>query len=39
MLLGLGLFARRFDDAKEVASLSRRQFKGTADTAEVRADD
>ncbi|WP_276260074.1 sodium/calcium exchanger protein [Haloglomus litoreum] len=39
IVLGLGLFARRFDDAKQVASLSRRQFKGTADATEVRADD
>ncbi|WP_254821259.1 sodium/calcium exchanger protein [Haloglomus halophilum] len=39
MVLGLGLFARRFDDAKRVASLSRRQFRGTADGSEVRADD
>jgi cation:H+ antiporter len=39
LLLGLVLFARRLDDVKRVASLSRRQYRGTADTSEVKADD
>jgi cation:H+ antiporter len=39
LVLGGALFARRFEDAKRVASLSRSQFNGTADATEVRADD
>ncbi|WP_254829670.1 sodium/calcium exchanger protein [Haloglomus salinum] len=39
IVLGVGLFASRFDDAKRVASLSRSQFRGTADASEVKADD
>ncbi|MFB6207677.1 MAG: sodium/calcium exchanger protein [Haloglomus sp.] len=39
LVLGLALFAYRFDDVKRVASISRRQYEGTADAAEVRADD
>ncbi|PSP97263.1 sodium:calcium antiporter [Halobacteriales archaeon QS_4_70_19] len=39
LLLGLAMFATRLDDLKRVASLSRRQFEGTADATEVRADD
>jgi cation:H+ antiporter len=39
LVLGTGLFALRFDDAKRVASLSRSQFRGATDATEVRADD
>jgi cation:H+ antiporter len=39
LLLGLVLFARRLDDVKRVASLSRRQYRGTAEASEVKADD
>jgi cation:H+ antiporter len=39
LLLGLVLFAGRLDDVKRVASLSRRQYRGTAETSEVKADD
>ena len=39
MVLGLALFSRRLGDVKRVASLSRRQFNGTADATELKADD